>query len=133
MSEHFVGALNHIELWVPNLARAQYEWGWLLGGLNYALDRNWVNGTSWRNGGTYIVVEESPDMSSGEHVRTAAGVNHLAFSSGTQQRVDRLAAEGAHHGWTQLFPERYPHAGGPDHYAAYLINSDGFEVELVSR
>jgi hypothetical protein len=25
-----------------------------------------------------------------------------------------------------------PHAGGPDHYAAYLANTDGFEVELVA-
>ena len=31
-----------------------------------------------------------------------------------------------------LFPERHPHAGGPDHYAAYLANTDGFEAELVS-
>jgi hypothetical protein len=27
--------------------------------------------------------------------------------------------------------DRYPHAGGPDHCAAYLENEDGFEVELV--
>lgn len=25
-----------------------------------------------------------------------------------------------------------PHAGGSEHYAAYLINSDGFELELVA-
>jgi hypothetical protein len=31
-----------------------------------------------------------------------------------------------------LFPDRHPHAGGPDHYAAYLENTDGFEVELVA-
>jgi hypothetical protein len=43
-----------------------------------------------------------------------------------------LAAEGAAHGWTLLFPDRHPHAGGPDHYAAYLANTDGFEVELVA-
>jgi hypothetical protein len=31
-----------------------------------------------------------------------------------------------------LFPERHPYAGGPDHYAAYLEDADGFEVELVA-
>jgi hypothetical protein len=31
-----------------------------------------------------------------------------------------------------LFGEAYPHAGGPEHYAAYLANSDGYEVELVA-
>ena len=27
---------------------------------------------------------------------------------------------------------RPPHAGGPDSYAGYLVNADGFEVELVA-
>ena len=31
-----------------------------------------------------------------------------------------------------MFRDRHPYAGGPDHYAAYLENSDGFEVELVA-
>jgi hypothetical protein len=44
----------------------------------------------------------------------------------------RLAAEGPALGWTLQFPDRHPHAGGPDHYAAYLANTDGFEVELVA-
>jgi hypothetical protein len=25
------GSLHHVELWVPDLARAEREWGWLLG------------------------------------------------------------------------------------------------------
>lgn len=37
-------------------------------------------------------------------------------------------------GWTLMFADRHPHAGGggEDHYAAYLENRDGFEVELVA-
>jgi hypothetical protein len=31
-----------------------------------------------------------------------------------------------------MFPERHPYAGGGQHYAAYLENDDGFEVELVA-
>ena len=27
---------------------------------------------------------------------------------------------------------RHPHAGGPDHYAAYLASTDNYEVELVA-
>lgn len=38
----------------------------------------------------------------------------------------------AGHGWTVLFTDRHPHAGGPDHYASYMENGDGFEVELVA-
>jgi hypothetical protein len=33
-------------------------------------------------------------------------------------------------GWP---PARRITAGGPDHHAAYLANSDGYEVELVAR
>jgi probable phosphoglycerate mutase len=32
-----------------------------------------------------------------------------------------------------LFAERHPFAGGPGHYAAYLENADGYEVELVGN
>lgn len=31
-----------------------------------------------------------------------------------------------------MFPDRHPHAGGEQTYAAYLENTDGFEVELVA-
>jgi hypothetical protein len=31
-----------------------------------------------------------------------------------------------------MFADRHPHAGGPDHYAAYLENSDDYEGELVA-
>ena len=35
-------------------------------------------------------------------------------------------------GFRLLFEDRHPHAGGADHYAAYLEAPDGFEVELVA-
>jgi hypothetical protein len=31
-----------------------------------------------------------------------------------------------------MFADRHPHAGGAQHYAAFLQNSDGYEVELVA-
>ena len=57
---------------------------------------------------------------------------HLAFNAGTREQSDTLAGDAPHHGWTELFPETYPHAGGPGHFAAYLVNSDGYEVELIA-
>jgi len=36
------------------------------------------------------------------------------------------------HGWELLFPDRHPHAGGAEHYAAYLTDTDRYEVELVA-
>jgi len=77
------------------------------------------------------VVEQSPALTTEAHQRTHPGLNHLAFHAGTTEDVDRLSKESAQHGWQPLFADRYPHAGGPDHYAAYIENDDGFEVELV--
>ncbi|MFJ4976239.1 VOC family protein [Streptomyces coeruleorubidus] len=124
--------LHHIELWVPDLPRATREWGWLLGRLGYEPYQEWELGRSWRLGPTYLVVEQSPAMRAAEHDRTRPGLNHLAFHAGTPADVDELAHEGPAHGWEPLFPDRYPHAGGLGHYAAYLADTDGFEVELVA-
>jgi len=126
------GSLHHVELWVPDLARAITQWGWLLGQLGYAPYQDWPDGRSWRLGATYLVIEQSPALTAGDHDRLRPGMNHLAFHAGTRQHVDALATDGPAHGWTLLFPDTHPHAGGPDHYAAYLTNTDGFEVELVA-
>jgi hypothetical protein len=132
MTGDLVGAVHHIELWVPHFEAAEREWGWLLPRLGYESFQSWPNGCSWRLGPTYIVVEKSPDLSGSIHERTSPGLNHLAFHAGTRDQVNTMATGGAESGWTQLFREKFPHAGGADHYAAYLVNSDGFEVELIA-
>ena len=43
-----------------------------------------------------------------------------------------LTASAPAHGWALLFADKHPYAGGKDHYAAYLANSDGYEVELIA-
>ncbi|GAB1692025.1 VOC family protein [Krasilnikovia sp. M28-CT-15] len=126
------GALHHVELWVPDLERAVAGWGWLLAALGYAEFQSWPAGRSWRLGDTYLVVEQSPDLVPGGHERRRAGLNHLAFHVEDARRVEALAAEATGHGWRLLFPDRHPYAGGARHYAAYLEDADGFEVELVA-
>ncbi|MFI5823266.1 VOC family protein [Streptomyces rishiriensis] len=125
--------LHHVELWVPDLSRASREWGWLLGSLAYELYQEWERGRSWRFGATYLVIEESSAMKSADgHDRLRPGLNHLAFHAGNTSHLDALVVQAPAHGWVPLFADKYPHAGGPEHYAAYLENSDGFEVELVA-
>ena len=117
---------------MPDLARAITEWGWLLGELGYAPFQDWPDGRSWRLGSTYLVIEQSPALTGSDHDRLRPGMNHLAFHAGTRRHVDAIAAQGPAHCWTLLFPDAHPHAGGPGHYAAYLANTAGFEVELVA-
>ena len=45
--------------------------------------------------------------------------------------LDRLRAESSEHGWHEMYADRYPHAGGEQHTALYLENSEGFEIEVV--
>ncbi|WP_326833909.1 GNAT family N-acetyltransferase [Amycolatopsis rhabdoformis] len=124
------GRPHHLELWVPDLARAERSWGWLLGRLGWREYQRWPHGVSWRLGPTYLVVEASPARTAAEHERTRPGLNHLALHVATRAEVDEFAAGGP--GWRPLFADRFPHAGGKAHYAAYLENDDGFEVELVA-
>jgi hypothetical protein len=56
----------------------------------------------------------------------------VAFVAGGRDEVDALVSAAPAHGWTLMFPDLHPHAGGPQHYAAYLENGAGFEVELVA-
>jgi catechol 2,3-dioxygenase-like lactoylglutathione lyase family enzyme len=127
--------LHHVEIWVPDLSRAVGGFGWLLGELGYEDFQDWPAGRSWRHRetGTYLVVERSPALSAERHERTRPGLNHLAFRVVGRARVDALVAAAGERGWRLMFADRHPYAGGDEHYAAYLENEDGFEVELVAE
>ena len=127
------GGLHHLEIWVADLAAGEVSWGWLLTELGYAVRDRWPAGVSWaRATGPYVVLESGPDVASAVHDRLRPGLNHVAFRAGARSELDALVAEAPRHGWSLLFADRHPFAGGPDHYAAYLEDGQGFEVELVA-
>ena len=120
-------AIHHLDLWVGDPAVAAAEWGWLLGELEWEHD-----GAAWQHpDGTYLFMECSPDQRDAAHDRLRPGVNHLALTVEDRATLDRLRAESSAHGWHELYADRYPHAGGEQHTALYLENSEGFEVEVV--
>ncbi|WP_217241108.1 VOC family protein [Streptomyces sp. AC555_RSS877] len=126
--------LHHVELWVPDLERAVGSWGWLLERLGYEEYQRWAAGRSWRMADTYLVLEQSPALRPGEpYDRMRPGLNHLAFHVPSREALDALVEAAPEHGWTLLFPDRHPYAGGAEHCAGYLEDRDGFEVELVAR
>ncbi len=126
------GLLHHVELWVPDLGRAERSWGWLLTALGAAPYQSWERGRSWRLGDVYVVVEQSPALTGDVHQRLRPGLNHLAFWAGSAADLDALVDAAQAHGWRLLFADRHPFAGGPGHRAAYLEDADGYEVELVA-
>ena len=126
------GGVHHLELWVADLDAALPPWRWLLERLGWAPMSTWPDGASWRLGEVYLVLESGPDVTGVRHERTRPGLNHLAFHAGSRAELDALVADAGAHGWRLLFADRHPHAGGPEHYAAYLEDGAGFEVELVA-
>jgi len=127
-------AVHHIEIWVPDLSRAMNSWGWMLRRLGWKDGDGWPGGFIWKssNDSSYIVVEQSPALSAQTHDRLRPGMNHLALNASARAEVDAIVAEAANHGWTLMFADRHPYAGGPQHYAAFLHDEDGYELEIVA-
>lgn len=128
------GPLHHIELWTDDLAAVEMSFAWLLTTLDWHADPDpgWSSGRIWRHeSGVYVVLEQSPDVT-GPHDRFRAGLNHLALRAADRAALDALRAAATAHGWAELFADRYPYAGGPEHTALFLENTQGFEVEIVA-
>lgn len=125
-------SIHHLQLWVPDLARAEESWGWLLEALGFEPARRWDHGRVWRQDGTGIVIESSPDMVPGMlHSRLRPGMNHVAFHVESTDAIAALLAEAGEHGWHRLSDDpRHPLGG--DQQVAYLEDRDGFEVELIA-
>lgn len=121
-----------MEIWIADAAAARAEWGWLLNALNFTRESDWNEGESWAAGGAYLTFTTSPNLSGSTHNRRAPGVNHLAFKADTAAAVDAIMATATAHGWRPLYHDRYPHAGGAEHYAGWLENSAGFKAEVVA-
>lgn len=126
------GTLHHVEIWVRDLEAAKKSLGWMFERLGFLPKDTWTVGASWAGNGTYLVLESGKDVVPEPHERRRPGVNHLAFNAGSRAEVDLLARRAASHGWSLMYADKHPHAGGPEHYAAYLENAEAFEVELVA-
>lgn len=123
---------HHIEFWINNIEDAGDEWGWLLNRLGFTLASSWEEGQSWASGGAYLTLTTSPNTTATTHDRRRPGVNHLAFKAGSPTSVDSIMTDAPVHGWRPLYHDRYPHAGGQDHYAGWLENTAGFKAEVVA-
>lgn len=126
--------VHHIELWTSHLDAAlpSFDWVFTATGWRAEHDPTWPAGVAWHHpSGMYVVLEQSPDVS-GPHERTTAGLNHLALRVDSRRTLDELRVQAPQNGWSELFADQYPHAGGPGHTALFIENDEGFELELVA-
>ncbi|HEY0187006.1 MAG TPA: VOC family protein [Cellulomonas sp.] len=125
--------MHHVEVWVDPGSTAVTDWAWLLGRVGFTLRQEWPEGQTWAADDAYLTLTSPVTLTDPVHERRRAGVNHLALRAGAPAEVDAVMAEASAHGWTPLYQDRYPHAGGPDHYAGWLENAAGFKAELVAQ
>jgi len=83
------------------------------------------------------LLENARRLTYGEHQRAVQLHRQLQEQTAIARResrglVDAIVAEAANHGWILMFADRHPYAGGPQHYAAFLHDEDGYELELVA-
>ncbi len=126
-----VGALHHLEFYVTDLERSAEFWAWLLARFGYEPFQEWDEGISFRTSGVSLVFVVAPPRAA-ELDRRSAGLNHVAFGMGSPHEVDALRDELAAAGVRLLYDDRYPHAGGDDHYAVFFEDPDGLKVEVVA-
>lgn len=124
--------LHHLELWTRSFSTAYPSWQWLAHQLGLQELQRWEKGISWQaQDGSYLVLEESPDTQ-GEHNRLNPGMNHVAFNC-SREVMEKIRGQLEQSGWQELFATKYPHAAGKEHFALYINNAEGFEVELVAK
>lgn len=125
--------LHHIEINVANLKKSAEFWGWLLTELNYEVFQEWESGISWKQGNSYLVFVQTDDrfIDSGYH-RGRIGLNHLAFHGESREHVNKLFTKLKEKGIPLLYEERFPFAGGPNHYAVFFEDPDRMKVEIVA-
>lgn len=128
------GLLHHIELYVSDLQGTLAFWDWFLLYLGYERYQDWLTGRSYKKETCYIVfVQIENKYKEMTYHRCGPGINHLAFYGGSIEEIDNLTTLLLQKGITILYPEKHPHAGGPDSYAVYFEDPNRMKVEVIAH
>lgn len=126
--------IHPIEMYVSNLKTSRKFYSFLLEALGYELFQEWEEGFSYKRQETYLVFvqAEAAYLERGYH-RKQVGLNHLAFAVENREQVDALKESLLKLGVTELYPERFPFAGGPDYYAFFCEDPDRIKLEITVK
>jgi len=124
------GSLEHLDIYVSDLARSGEFWGAFLTELGYHEYAKSATGWSWTNDeSTVFLLQAERDYLDPPYHRKRVGMNHLAFGVSSKQQVDALA--------TSLVARRVPLLyGGPRAgrrtYAVFFEDPDRIKIEVVA-
>lgn len=126
--------MHHIEIYVSNLSKTKEFYSWLLVRLGFELFQNWEQGFSYKKDGFYLVFVQTKDkyIDNGYN-RCNIGLNHLAFSCSSKKEIDTIREHLVQKGTKILYDEKYPYAGGSEHYALYFEDPDRIKIEIVFK
>lgn len=126
--------LHHVELYVSDLTRSVAFWTPFMSMLGYEADA-WSGGMNYVRDPeeTYFCLLPAPPehLSAGYH-RKRIGLNHLAFRGTSRAQVDQIAGWVKANGYSLLYEDRHPFAGGADYYAVLCEDPDRFKLEVVA-
>ena len=126
--------LHHVELYVADLERSCEFWTPFMAILGYKAER-WSGGMNYVRAehDTYFCLLPAPPehLAAGFH-RKRIGINHLAFRGSSRAQVDQVARWVRDNGYTLLYEDRHPYAGGPNYYAAFFEDPNRFKLEVVA-
>lgn len=128
------GIIHHIEINVSDLNRSRNFWEWFLQELGYKKFQEWESGFSFKLKDTYLVfVQTENKYVNNKYYRKNTGLNHIAFHAKNKKIVNKLKEKLEEKGIRLLYNEKFPFAGGKNHYALYFEDPDRIKVEVVSQ
>jgi len=124
------GSLEHLDIYVSDLARSGEFWGSFLNALGYHEFAKSATGWSWTNGeSTVFLLQAEPEYLDPPYHRKRVGLNHLAFAVSEKRRVDDLANQLRERSVPLLY-------GGPRSgrktYAVFFEDPDRIKIEVVA-
>jgi catechol 2,3-dioxygenase-like lactoylglutathione lyase family enzyme len=124
------GSLEHLDIYVSDLARSGAFWGSFLSDLGYREYAKSATGWSWTNEeSTVFLIQAEQEYLDPPYHRKRVGLNHLAFAVSTAAQVDALADKLRAHDVRVLYGG--PRAGRVT-YALFFEDPDRIKIEVVA-
>ena len=96
--------------------------------------QEWEEGFSYKKESFYIVfVQVKEKYQSTNYHRCHVGLNHLAFSCSDKTIITKIREQLIEDNVELLYDDKFPFAGGKNHYALYFEDPDRIKVEIVYR
>lgn len=125
--------IDHIEIYVSNLNNTKNFYNKLFHLLGYKIYQEWDYGISYKYLNTYIVfVQTESKYLDFKYHRKHTGLNHLAFSVDSIEKVDFIRNRFLKEDITELYEMKYPNAAYPS-YAFFFEDPDRIKIEIVFR